>query len=215
MTKGSRILTTDSVDPLVAMRETRAPGFCSVASVNEILSEHHYLGPIGRGFAWMDRIGVLVFANPSSRRLPATWLELVRWCILDRSKNAGSAQWSRVRRALASARPDITTIVSYSDPSAGHTGALYRASNWIYAPTWHRLRPPPSGNGAWSARKSESVKDRWIFPMLMDPQRERLLVMKDESILRRHPEMRYSEPAGVSYRKAVEIMANRQEDPSE
>ena len=37
----------------------------------------------------------------------------------------------------------VSTVVSYSDPSAGHTGSLYRACNWIWAPTWLRLRPPP------------------------------------------------------------------------
>lgn len=130
-------------------------------SVNQILSSMHYLGPISRGFPYRDEFGVMVLANPSSRRLPQSrWLELVRWCLFG-TKNGGSQQWSRVSRMLRQMHPGVTTIVSYSDPSVGHTGALYRASNWLWAPTWHRLRTPPSGNGKWSVSgKSEAVK--WI-----------------------------------------------------
>ena len=51
-------------------------------TVNQILEERHYLGPINRGESYRDEHGVLVLANPSSRRLPQQrWLELVRWCL--------------------------------------------------------------------------------------------------------------------------------------
>lgn len=165
-----------------------------------LLTEHHYLGPTKRGSAYVDDIGVIVVASPTGRRLPADWLEVTRWCIIDRSKNAGSRQWGRFIRALRKERPEITTLVSYSDPSAGHDGALYRACNWIWAPTWHRLRPPPSGNGSWKSGKQESVKDRWVFPIAPDDRRETLLVAQDPAILRKMPWARYSEPAGASYR---------------
>jgi hypothetical protein len=69
------------------------------------------------------------------------------------------------------------TLVSYSDPSAGHTGSLYRACNWTWAPTWHRLRPPPTGNGNWGGGKSQAVKDRWVFHVARkDPARAGLVV---------------------------------------
>lgn len=113
------------------------------ASVNGILERSHYLGPADRGIAYEDEAGCLVFSAPTSRRLPLDWLDLVRWCILDRSPNAGSRQWARVVAWLRRRFPAATTVVSYSDPSAGHDGALYRATNWRWAPTWHRLRPPP------------------------------------------------------------------------
>jgi hypothetical protein len=120
-------------------------GPCPVEWVNPVLARDHYLGPINRGFAWADEFGVLVLANPSARFLPQQrWLELVRWCLVG-EKNGGSRQWARVSRWLRKDRPDVTTVVSYSDPSVGHTGALYKACNWRWAPTWHRLRPPPLG----------------------------------------------------------------------
>src|SRR5262245_60944398 len=133
-------------------------------SANEILARDHYLGPSSRGFVYRDEFGIIVFANPSSRRLPQyRWLELVRWCLRGQ-KNDGSQQWRHVVAFLRREHPEITTIVSYSDPSYGHTGALYRACNWLWAPTWHRLREPPTGNGNWGTGR-QAVKDRWIYPL--------------------------------------------------
>lgn len=153
-------------------------------TVAHYLDERHYLGATGRGFAWSDEFGVLVLAKPTARRLPqdGTWLELVRWC-LEGVKNGGSQQWSRVAKMLRADYPAVTTVVSYSDPSVGHTGALYKACNWRWAPTWHRLRPPPSGNGSWSG-EAESVKDRWIFDLRPDERRDEILRVKDDAITR-------------------------------
>jgi hypothetical protein len=143
----------------------------------------------------------MVFAAPTSRRLPLRWLDLTRWCILSREPNAGSRQWAAVRKALLARFPDATTVVSYSDPAAGHNGALYRACNWLWAPTWHRLRPPPSGQGSWTRGEVEAVKDRWVFPLRRDPERESILVAKDDSCLRRMPWARYVEPKGADYKQ--------------
>lgn len=167
----------------------------------QLLARHHYLGPTARGLAYQDDIGVMVVASATSRRLPASWLELTRWCIVDRARNAGSRQWGRFVRALKAERPDATTLISYSDPSAGHDGALYRACNWWWAPTWHRLRPPPSGNGSWDGQLAESVKDRWVFALAPDPSRVALLTAQDEAVLRRWPWAAYREPGGANHRQ--------------
>lgn len=167
---------------------------CDIEHVASYLDGQHYLGRAMRGFAWSDEFGVAVFANPSSRRLPQhSWLELIRWCLTG-TPNGGSRQWAQIRRWLLASRPDVTTVVSYSDPSAGHTGALYKACNWIWAPTWHRLRPPPSGNGAWTDGDRQAVKDRWVFPLRPDAARAGLLRVDDESIKRRFPDSEYREP---------------------
>jgi hypothetical protein len=84
-----------------------------------------------------------------------------------------------VARYLRRERREVTTVVSYSDPSAGHTGALYKACGWIWAPTWHRLYPTPSGNGAWKDGEAQSVKDRWVFVLGADLRRDELLRVKD------------------------------------
>jgi hypothetical protein len=157
-----------------------------VATIASFLDANHYLGATSRGLGWSDEYGVLVLARPTSRRLPqdGTWLELSRWCLLG-EKNAGSRQWKQVRRWLRENMPHVTTIVSYSDPSQGHTGALYKACNWKWAPTWLRLRPPPSGNGSWTDGKVQAPKDRWVFPLGRDARRADLLRINDESLVRR------------------------------
>lgn len=156
-----------------------------VRTINEILAERHYLGPIGRGIAWQDELGVLVLTTPTARHIPQHWLELARWCLYG-EKNGGSRQWSRVAKALRRSQQHerFTTVVSYSDPSVGHTGALYKACNWSWAPTWHRLRPPPTGNGNWGSG-AQSVKDRWIFALRDDPDRDEVLRVKDASAVKR------------------------------
>lgn len=168
-----------------------------LASVREtyvLLSERHYLGPTkAAGFAWKDRFGCIVFAAPRARGVPHRWLEVVRWCLIG-EPNGGSQQWAEVVKMLRRQRPDCTTIVSYSDPAQGHSGALYRACNWLWAPTWHRLRPPPSGNGAWTEDKSQAVKDRWIFPLQPDSERAEVLSVKDDGLRRSHDWAEYREP---------------------
>src|SRR5690242_13507902 len=100
-------------------------GWCPTTDVAAVLSAHHYLGPLKRGEAWQSEFGVICVASPTSRRLPTNWLELTRWCITSREKNAGSKMWAQFVRDLRARRNNyITTIVSYSDPSVGHTGAL-------------------------------------------------------------------------------------------
>jgi hypothetical protein len=158
----------------------------NICECNRYLVGRHYLGPTrSAAFGWKDEFGVMLFAVPRSRRLPNDWLELVRWC-LSGEINAGSRQWANFSK-WARCHHQATTVVSYSDPSQGHTGALYRACNWQWAPTWLRLRPPPSGNGSWTIGTQQATKDRWIFPLRPDERRETVLLLNDESLMRRIP----------------------------
>lgn len=173
-----------------------------VSTVASYLDANHYLGAAKRGLAWSDEFGVLVLAKPTSRRLPhdGTWLELSRWCLVG-EPNAGSRQWSKVAKWLRQFRPEVTTVVSYSDPSVGHTGALYKACNWLWAPTWLRLRPPPSGNGSWKTGKVQSPKDRWVFPLARDNRREPLLTIQDEALMKTHAHLSYRDPERFQTRR--------------
>lgn len=153
----------------------------SLAEANDLLARAHYLGPtrhaaVVRGqLAAGELVALQTWRKPAARHLPAdgSWLELSRWCLTPAAgPNAGSRMHADTVRWLRHNRPDVTTLVSYSDPAAGHTGALYRACNWLWAPTWHRLRPPPTGHGNWTAaRPAEGVKDRWVFPVRADARR--------------------------------------------
>lgn len=155
------------------------------------LDESHYLSASGSRprHVYEDAHGVIVFAGPSSRRLPSDWLELSRWCLSD---GAGSQQW-RAAVAWLRARSQATTVVSYSDPSVGHTGALYRACNWVWAPAWHVLREPPTGAGI-RGGKRQRAKHRWVYLLRPDARREEALRLRDESLERRFPWASFREP---------------------
>ena len=155
-----------------------------------LLEDRHYLGRSHRAtLTYQDDFGVMVFAPPSARNLPKDWLELVRWCLL---AGHGSQQWKAASRWLLT-QSDATTVVSYSDPSVGHTGALYRACNWLWAPTWHRLFPAPSGQGQWTPGKTQAAKDRWVALLRPDESRAARLAVNDGRI-KRIPWAEYREP---------------------
>lgn len=163
---------------------------------NTLLASHHYLGPLRSGGSLIVVIGSIgwkivaaqVWRRPTSRRLPSdgTWLELSRWCLTsDAGNNSGSRQHKAAVRIIRASHPDVTTLISYSDPGQGHTGALYRACNWQWAPTWHRLRPPPTGNGNWGNERKQAVKDRWVFALQPDQRRAELLAVNDNGAIRK------------------------------
>lgn len=168
----------------------------SLSDVTLLLHFSHYLGAtrnVGRPrlvvAGWLGGVVVaaMVWKLPSSRRLPAdgTWLELSRWCLTpDAGKNAGSRMHGWVTRHVRRSMPEVSTFLSYSDPAQGHTGALYRACNWLWRPTWMRLRPPPSGGGSWDGMTRESVKDRWVFELRRDERRDALLAVDDAAAWR-------------------------------
>lgn len=164
--------------------------FASLVEVADLLSREHYLGPLrrGRAFAQLvngEVVACMVWASPTSRHLPCdgSWLELSRWCLTPAAgPNAGSRMHAAFVRQARHAMPNVTTLVSYSDPSVGHSGVLYRACNWQWAPTWQRLRPPPSGGGTWDGRTVQAVKDRWVFELKPDSRRADMLRVKDDAL---------------------------------
>jgi hypothetical protein len=157
------------------------------------LDANHYLGRAARGWAWCDEWGVMVVGPPTSRMLPTDWLELSRWCLRG-IPNGGSSQWARVRKHILESRPHVTTVVSYSDPNVGHTGALYRACGWVWAPTWHRIKPPPTGGGSWDGGETYQVpKDRWVACLRPDSRRADLLSL-ERSYTRGQPWLEWREP---------------------
>lgn len=163
------------------------------SEANMLLLREHYLGPLDAG-AWLTIVGsidgepvaAMMWRWPTSRRLPSdgSWLELSRWCLTPAAgDNAGSRMHKQAVQIIRRRLPATTTLVSYSDPSHGHTGALYRACNWQWAPTWLRLRPPPTGQGDWGTGRQE-IKDRWVFCIAPDASREAVLRIDDRAAIR-------------------------------
>lgn len=158
---------------------------------NDLLARHHYLGPLASGARLTiigehdgEPVAALMWRAPTSRHLPADWLELSRWCLTPAAgPNAGSRSHRMSLKLIREHLPETSTLVSYSDPGHGHTGALYRACNWQWAPTWMRLRPPPTGHGDWGSGP-QGVKDRWVFPITRDDRRADVLAVTDLAALR-------------------------------
>lgn len=164
-------------NPTPALHLTTA----TVSEVNQILGSNHYLGTVATArycFAgWTGNLLTTcqVWRWPTARMLPddGTWLELSRWCITPMAGlNAGSRTMGWVRRWLRNNAPEVTTLVSYSDPVHGHTGGLYRASGWTYTPTHHGVRYDAdgvgykSGHGKWSKGGIiQSPKHRWTIEL--------------------------------------------------
>ena len=80
-------------------------------------------------------VGVIVFALPpreTAKRYEVTvcW-ELARLYVMD-TEPFNSETWfmSRAIKFIRSNHPTVEALVSYADPSAGHSGTIYRAANW-------------------------------------------------------------------------------------
>jgi hypothetical protein len=81
-------------------------------------------------------VGVIVFALPPREtmkryRVSLAW-ELARLYVMD-SEPFNSETWfmSRAIKWVRNAFPSVQLLVSYADPSRGHSGTIYRAANWI------------------------------------------------------------------------------------
>jgi len=80
-------------------------------------------------------MGCIVYSAPPKqtevRYGGVTW-ELARLYVLDCvPKNAESWAISKSVKYIKKNYTNVRYLVSYADPSAGHTGAIYLASNWI------------------------------------------------------------------------------------
>lgn len=163
--------------------------------VAAVLDQNHYLRRVGRGDVYRDEYGLMVFASVSSRLLNRPgFMELTRWCLWG-GPNAGSMQWRRCRAWLLTSYPVATTVVSYSDPSVGHDGALYRACGWLWAPSAAFVLGQPSGGGGSRPSAKVACKHRWVYPLRRDEGRETALgFFREPAARRRYPYAEYREP---------------------
>ena len=80
-------------------------------------------------------IGCIVYSAPprqiETRYQGVTW-ELARLYLLDEiPRNAESWAISQSIKWIKKNQPDVQYLVSYADPSAGHSGCIYLAANWL------------------------------------------------------------------------------------
>ncbi|MDP1710874.1 MAG: hypothetical protein Q8K86_00250 [Candidatus Nanopelagicaceae bacterium] len=115
-------------------------------AATSFLGAYHYLGyvnkrgkPIGC-FLNAELIGIALFAgvtrDQTAKRLglkQQTCRELIRFCLSPfvHNKNLGSWFLSRALNLYQKLNPDVIALVTFADMSVGHTGALYKATNFV------------------------------------------------------------------------------------
>ena len=87
-------------------------------------------------------LGVAVYGYPVGRRVVKSIspllendnvLELTRlWVHDSEGKNTESYFIGQTFKWLRENAPNISTLISYADPSYGHVGYIYQATNWLY-----------------------------------------------------------------------------------
>lgn len=118
---------------------------CSIVQVSrrdaDAMIRRHYIGrwpgvcvlilALKRGD---DLLGVVVFALPpreTSKRYGGETWELARlWLDDGVPQNGETYLIGRAVRYVKQHHPAIKMLVSYADPSVGHSGTVYRAANW-------------------------------------------------------------------------------------
>lgn len=81
-------------------------------------------------------LGVIVFALPpreTAKRYGGITWELARlWLDDSVPTNAETYLIGRAIRYIKRNHAEVRCLVSYADPSAGHSGIIYKAANWAY-----------------------------------------------------------------------------------
>lgn len=119
---------------------------CDVRPINrsdaQAMIAAHYLGKwpgvcvLSLGL-WRDDkpLGVIVYALPpreTAKRYGGVTWELARLWIDDSvPTNAETFLIAAGTRHIKKTRPEVMSLVSYADPSAGHAGVIYKAAGWV------------------------------------------------------------------------------------
>ena len=141
-------MTGSGSEPRAALHSIQVSSIPPVTA-KSIVTDNHYLHSMPGGtqlclgiFTDDCLTGVLTLGvGPTNvyrlvaRAVPADCLTLTRlWLSDDLPKNSESRVPGVVLRYLRR-ETSVKFVVSYADPSAGHVGTIYQASNWIYTGT--------------------------------------------------------------------------------
>lgn len=136
------------------------------------IKQKHYLRSAPPGFVaalefleGRERIGGMLIGRPAARTYGEEILELTRMFFVDEApKNTESAALAMMRSWIRKWLPSIRLLISYSDPSQGHTGMIYKADGWArFGKTEAR-----HGQSGWASRQGRKMqetycsKTRWV-----------------------------------------------------
>lgn len=146
--------------PTIKARELEFGFFAHASQAREFIKKHHYSGICPpsefyfRASNMGETVGCCCFRRPSLPKTATAYgadLELSRLAILDA---AGKNSESRfIGHCLRWLRKNTTyrRVVSFADPLHGHSGTIYRASNFIFA-----------GKEIGHGTRSICVDDEWM-----------------------------------------------------
>lgn len=107
-------------------------------AIKDFIKKNHYSGSLSRGNKYVFCLyvsgklkGVATFGTPTGKDSPAD-LECKRFCLAPRAKK-NTASWF-MAKCMKQIKRDrkYNAVVSYADSEQGHTGVMYRASNFSY-----------------------------------------------------------------------------------
>lgn len=113
---------------------------CSISLCDSFIKSHYLRKRPGvvvlclRFLVLGDPVGMIVYALPpreTAKRYGGKTWELARLYLLDEiPRNAETWCISSSVRYIKRNHSDVEFLVSYADPSVGHSGLIYRAANW-------------------------------------------------------------------------------------
>ena len=129
----------------------------TASEINNFMYKYHYIGPSNHStnlaFFINDKIIACCSFNSLTRTETATRLqvnidtikELSRFCIHPSYQKKNFASWCIAKsiKWLRKHNTSISTLIAFSDKTFGHSGTIYKASNWKYdgdtPPSYHYI----------------------------------------------------------------------------
>lgn len=115
---------------------------CSITQVGDFIREHYLnkrpavvmLCLVAEKYG--EPIGCVIYSAPpmeADKRYGGKTWELARLYLLDEiPKNAETWLIGKSVKYIKRFHPEVKCLLSYADPSAGHSGVIYKAANWTY-----------------------------------------------------------------------------------
>lgn len=158
---------------------------------------------------WEDDnfIGAVVYGRGATPNLGKPY-ELSQWEIcelvrvaLTNHKTPVSQIVAETLRQLKANNPGIRLVVSFSDPSEGHKGGIYRAGNWLYTGT--------SGKSTFFLINGRKTHPRTIGSMggIQNIEWVRKHVDPNAETILNPPKLRYIYPLDKQFRRKVAKLA--------
>lgn len=215
-----------SIEHLVAQeRKSFKAADYTVASCEraeaEALMVGHYTGtlPIASTLLFGLRrhgslVGVAAFGQPSYPGVAkSVWpdgdgrgvVELRRLYLLDEvGANAESWFLSRSLRLLPA---DLQVVVAFSDPSAGHHGAVYQAANFYYLGVTTPSRHYLTADGTYVHKRTPWEIAKALYPDEHPVPEERVALERDLTMVEDAAKHRYAYPLSRKARKVLSAVA--------